>query len=43
MRKLILKKVREFSKKNTKAASFIPGKTYIPYAGRIYDYRELGT
>ncbi|MFA5157478.1 MAG: lipopolysaccharide biosynthesis protein RfbH [Candidatus Omnitrophota bacterium] len=39
-RKEILRKVVEFYKSDRKA-SFVAGKTSIPYAGRIYDEKEL--
>jgi len=40
LRKEILEKVKQFASLR-KEEKFIPGKTKIPYAGRIYDYEEM--
>jgi len=40
LRKQILQKVRDFQRKSPKA-KFIPGETYVNYAGRIFDQDEL--
>ncbi len=40
VRKEIFNKVRDFYK-SEKRSGFIPGKTNIPYAGRVYDENEL--
>src|SRR5271157_110955 len=40
LRKEILNKVRQFSDLRINA-EFVPGKTKIPYAGRVYDYEEM--
>jgi len=42
LRKEILEKVRQLAAMR-KATPFIPGKTKIPYAGRIYDAEEMAT
>ncbi len=42
LREEILKKVKQFSNLRTEQ-EFVPGKTKIPYAGRIYDYEEMTT
>jgi len=41
IKKEIFKKVEEFYKKNHIQNEFIPGKTYIPYARRVFDDKEL--
>ena len=41
LRLQIFKKIDELYKLKKKKASFIPGKTKINYAGRIYDEKEL--
>ncbi|MCG2712468.1 MAG: lipopolysaccharide biosynthesis protein RfbH [Candidatus Omnitrophica bacterium] len=40
LRKQILKKVKEYHKAG-KSASFMPGKSKLPYAGRVFDEKEL--
>ncbi|MCF7907825.1 MAG: lipopolysaccharide biosynthesis protein RfbH [Candidatus Omnitrophica bacterium] len=40
LRKQILKKVKDFQVKSPKS-KFVPGETYINYAGRIFDHEEL--
>jgi CDP-6-deoxy-D-xylo-4-hexulose-3-dehydrase len=41
IRKEIFNKVKEFFRLNRKGNKFIPGKTQINYAGRVYDEKEL--
>ncbi|HDY66906.1 MAG TPA: lipopolysaccharide biosynthesis protein RfbH [Candidatus Scalindua sp.] len=41
IRKEILGKVKEFYRSQKQDMQFIPGKSYISYAGRIYDEKEL--
>lgn len=41
LRKEIFKKVKEFYQKEYSKKKFIPGKTKIPYAGRVFDEQEL--
>lgn len=41
LRKAILSKVREFYRLTKTKKDFVPGKTPINYAGRIYDEKEL--
>lgn len=43
IRKEILKKVKQYYLKSKLKEKFIPGQDYIPYAGRVYDEKELGT
>jgi CDP-6-deoxy-D-xylo-4-hexulose-3-dehydrase len=43
LREQILSKIRHFYKKNYSKKEFIPGKTCIPYAGRVFDGRELSS
>ena len=40
-RKQILEKVKEFYKQKNQQKEFIPGKSQINYAGRIYDEKEV--
>lgn len=40
IRKEILEKVKQFHKNQDKQ-DFVPGETYVPYAGRIFDENEL--
>lgn len=40
-RKDILKLVKSFYEANLSSKRFLPGKTYIPYSGRVFDYREM--
>ncbi len=42
IREEILKKVKQFSDLRTEQ-EFVPGKTRIPYAGRVYNYEEMTT
>jgi CDP-4-dehydro-6-deoxyglucose reductase, E1 len=42
LRKEILDKVRRFADARTEE-EFVPGKTRIPYAGRIYDHAEMAS
>jgi CDP-6-deoxy-D-xylo-4-hexulose-3-dehydrase len=41
LRKEILKKVKEYALEQIKGVPFVPGKTRINYAGRIYDNEEM--
>ena len=41
LRKEIFKKVQEFYKIEFKKKAFIPGKTYIPVSGKIFDEKEM--
>ncbi len=41
LRKDILSRVRVYSRTSFAQKKFIPGTTYIPYAGRVFDEREL--
>lgn len=41
IRDSILSFTADFYYEGEKETSFIPGKTYIPYAGRVYDQKEL--
>ena len=41
VRKAIFKQIRKFYQLRKLAEKFEPGKSKIPYAGRIYDEREL--
>ncbi len=40
-RKEIKKQVKGYFKEYHKPVRFVPGKTRIPYAGRVYDHREM--
>ncbi|MFZ5801458.1 MAG: lipopolysaccharide biosynthesis protein RfbH, partial [Candidatus Omnitrophota bacterium] len=40
-RQAVLQKVKEFYRKEHKPKPFIPGRTYIPYAGRVFDEKEI--
>ncbi len=40
-RKEILKKVKDFYGSQGINSKFVPGQTFIPYAGRVYDEKEL--
>jgi len=41
IREEILKKVKKFYEKEYSKEEFVPGKTYIHYAGRVFDEKEL--
>jgi CDP-6-deoxy-D-xylo-4-hexulose-3-dehydrase len=41
LRKEIAQKVKQYARLQNKQCSFIPGKSYVNYAGRIYDEKEL--
>ena len=41
LRQQILELVREYHRQNWPGENFEPGKTFIPYAGRIFDDEEL--
>lgn len=40
-KKQILNKVKEYYRVSHRPRRFIPGKTKVPYAGRVYDSREM--
>lgn len=40
-RQAVLRKVKEFYQHGLSSKKFIPGKTNIPYAGRVFDAREM--
>ncbi len=41
LRKDILDKVKEFYRDSCLQKKFVPGETYIPYAGRVFNHNEL--
>jgi len=41
IKKEILKKIKEYYREAFKEKSFLPGKTYIPHAGRVFDEKEI--
>ncbi|MDD5347927.1 MAG: lipopolysaccharide biosynthesis protein RfbH [Candidatus Omnitrophica bacterium] len=41
LRSSILNKVKDYYAARLRVKGFVPGRTYIPYAGRVFDEREL--